>query len=171
MKKYLILSFFLLAILAIWHLLPDNKSFKSVTGVIKTKAEPQFFDEGNLYFLNHSDTLSEIDIEIADEYEEIAKGLMYRSRLLENQGMLFIFNHESEQSFWMKNTKIPLDILYVNKDFQIVRIAKHTVPYSKEPIPSIEPAIYVIEVNAGYCDLNDITLGNKISYIRNDARN
>jgi len=92
------------------------------------------------------------------------QGLMFRSHMEMNQGMFFIFPEEEEQIFWMKDTKISLDIIFVGNDFKIIHIARHTIPYSKEPILSIHPAKYVVEVNAGYCDAHQIQKFDYIQY-------
>ena len=112
------------------------------------------------------DTLSIIEIEIADNQEDIMQGLMFRNHLGPDQGMFFIFQEEEERIFWMKDTPLSLDIIFVNKDLKIIDIARHTVPYSTEPIPSIHPARYVVEVNAGYCDFHGI---ENLDYVRYDV--
>ena len=84
----------------------------------------------------------------------------------DSRGMLFIFNNESKQSFWMKNTKMSLDILYVSAGREIVDIYKHTMPYSTSPIPSGKPAMYVVELTAGFCDRYGIEKGDRIAFKR-----
>lgn len=127
--------------------------------------EPEFVEEGLLAFLeSNGDTIRTISIEIADNVDERTRGLMYRSAMNDDQGMLFIFDDEEEQSFWMKNTKISLDILYVNRQLQIVTIYRHTQPYSESPIPSFEPAQYVVEVKAGFCDAFGVNEGDRVAY-------
>jgi hypothetical protein len=81
------------------------------------------------------------------------------------QGMLFIFPQQRYQSFWMLNTMFSLDILFINNDKEIVTIHKNTTPLSEESYPSSEPAIYVVEVNAGFCDKHGINLGDKVFWI------
>lgn len=108
-------------------------------------------------------SLAKIDIEVSDEPLEHARGLKYRSAMEENQGMFFVFAFEGMQSFWMQDTKISLDIIYVNTDLRIVHIAENTVPFSEDQIPSLKPARYVVEVNAGFCKRHDIRVGDYIS--------
>ena len=84
----------------------------------------------------------------------------------ESEGMFFIFNREELQSFWMKNTFLPLDIIFVNKANTIVKIHKHTQPLSEQSYPSENPAIYVVEVNSGYADKYNIKEGDKIVWRR-----
>ncbi|HNF70499.1 MAG TPA: DUF192 domain-containing protein [Chitinophagales bacterium] len=129
--------------------------------------QPQFQKQGELSFLNVEGTvLSKINIEIADTPDRQQKGLMNRSFMSNDNGMLFIFDVERPQSFWMRNTIIPLDIIYVNSKMQIVSIAKNTTPYSEESIPSRGPAIYVVEVNGGYCDQYSIQPGCLIQFTK-----
>lgn len=91
-----------------------------------------------------------VNIEIADNDAERQMGLMNRSFMNNSQAMLFIFDVEEPQAFWMKNTIIPLDIIYVNSNKEIVSIAANTEPYSEKSLPSGRPAIYVVEVNGGF---------------------
>ena len=129
-------------------------------------SEPQFKKEGVLTFFNESDTVKTIDIEIADNNRERAQGMMYRSSMDYDKGMLFIFDYEEQQSFWMKNTKMSLDIIYVNADLEIVSIYKHTAPYSDTNIPSIKPAMFVVETAAGFCDKFDVQEGQLIQFLQ-----
>ena len=91
-------------------------------------------------------------VEIADTSEKQALGLMFRDSMPADEGMIFIFPNESPRSFWMKNTRIPLDIMYFDKDLKMVSISADTQPcrVSRCPsYPSKEPAMYVLELNAG----------------------
>jgi len=126
----------------------------------------QFNKQGKLLFIDgvSGETLSEIDIEVADDDQKRARGLMYRKAIPENGGMLFIHEYESIQSFWMKNTFIALDMIFVNSDNEIVTIHHNTSPMKDWSYTSTEPALYVVEVNAGYCHLNDITKRDKIEF-------
>jgi uncharacterized membrane protein (UPF0127 family) len=129
--------------------------------------EPQFFKEGTMAFLkNEQDTIKIVDIEIADDDQTRAQGMMYRSSMPYDRAMLFIMQYEREQSFWMRNTKMALDIMYVTGDFEIVTIYKHTQPYSESPIPSFKKAKYVVETAAGFCDKFGIKEGNFIEFTR-----
>src|SRR5262245_51132374 len=78
-------------------------------------------------------------VEIADNDADRAKGLMYRKELPEGQGMLFDFQREQEVSFWMQNTYIPLDMVFIRGDGRILRIAENTEPLSTRLIPSGGP--------------------------------
>jgi hypothetical protein len=103
-----------------------------------------------------------IFVEIADSPEERAKGLMYRQELPEDSGMLFIFEQEDLQSFWMKNTLIPLDIIFINKDLTIVDTLP-AQPCTQGPCPSYaseQKALYILETNQG--TFNQNIIGKKI---------
>lgn len=129
---------------------------------------PAFKTEGELYFIGKakSDTLRTIAVELATTDEERAQGLMDRRSMTDDQGMLFIFPSAEEQSFWMKNTYIPLDIVYVDEKLEIVSIQKYTTPLSEESLPSFKKAMYVVEVNAGFCDKYHVAFGDKIAYTK-----
>lgn len=127
--------------------------------------EPPFKKEGDLTFLKKDGKeVKKIDIEIADNGPERQQGLMWRKSMPENEGMLFIFPEMDQQAFWMKNTIIPLDIIYVNDKKEITKIYKNTTPYSEKSMPSEGNAIYVVETIAGFCDKFGITEGDKISF-------
>ena len=112
-----------------------------------------------------------IDLEIADTEYERQLGLMNRNTMEETQGMLFIFQSERMQSFWMRNTLIPLDILFINKNNEIVTIHKNTKVLSAQSYPSTEPAIYVLEVKGGFTDRQNIIKGDKIFWIETKVNN
>lgn len=121
--------------------------------------------ERSVSFLSAAgDTLSSIEVAVADDNSERNEGLMDVRDLPENSGMLFIFDEEQPRSFWMANTPLPLDIIFVNSDKTIVRIHHNTQPFSEKSLPSDKPAQYVIETNAGYCIAHDIQEGGKVSF-------
>jgi uncharacterized membrane protein (UPF0127 family) len=131
-------------------------------------AGPQFTKEGELYFISkaNNDTIRKIDVELAETDDERAKGLMDRKSMTDDQGMLFIFSEPEEQSFWMKNTYISLDIIYVDENREIVSIQKYATPLSEESLPSFKKAMYVVEVNAGFCDKYHVAFGDKIGFTK-----
>ncbi len=129
--------------------------------------EPQFTKEGSLTFLNAAmDTIKTVEMEVADNDAETTQGMMYRSSMSYDRAMLFIMEYESQQSFWMRNTKMSLDIIYVDGQGQIVTIYKHTTPYSESPIPSFKPAKYVVETAAGFCDKFGVKEGDLVKFLR-----
>lgn len=146
----------------------SEKTNPELENAMKGKAAYSFTKEGDLSFTsNEGNAIAQIDIEIADDNDQRSTGLMFRDRMEENQGMLFIFDEEGPQSFWMRNTILPLDIIYVNSNMEIVKIYKNTKPFSDASLPSNKPAKYVVEVNSGYCDRNGIQEGYKIVFRRN----
>jgi uncharacterized protein len=103
-------------------------------------------------------------VELASTPEEQAKGLMYRRQLPEGQGMLFDFHREQPTSFWMKNTYIPLDMIFIRGDGRILRIAENTVPLSEALVPSGGPVRAVLEVNAGTAKKLGIAPGDRVGH-------
>jgi len=107
------------------------------------------------------------NIEIADDEAERARGLMFRDDMAADHGMLFIHESEDVQSYWMKNTKIPLDILYFDHARKLVSVA-HAPPCSLgdqcPPFPSDGPALYVLELNAGTADALGAKAGDELKF-------
>ena len=107
-----------------------------------------------------------ISVEIADTYEERGRGLMCRSSLESNSGMIFIFPEEQQLSFWMKNTLIPLDIIFINSEYEVVSIHKNTTPLNdQKTYQSNLPAQYALELKAGASAENDLQIGDTIIFI------
>lgn len=130
------------------------------------------FALGMVFFQNTADNEisyvvingQKIFVEVADSPEERSHGLMYRTNMPMDQGMLFIFDEESERSFWMKNTLIPLDIIFIDSDYTIVNI-ENAIPCEEDPCElysSEKPAKYVIEVIGGYTENYGISKGDKV---------
>lgn len=148
-------------------LVTKDTSNKELDRAVQKPTVYEFQKEGELTFNNAKNNfISKIDIEIADNEESRATGLMFRDKMDQNHGMLFVFPNEEPQAFWMKNTILPLDIIFVNSKMEIVKIQKNAVPYSEKSLPSVKPAQFVVEVNAGYCDKLGIGEGDKIVWRR-----
>lgn len=132
----------------------------------KPKVGPQFIKEGELQFLaaEKDSVIRAIDIEIADTPDTRTQGLMWRRSMEDKQGMLFIMEENELQSFWMLNTYISLDIIYVNENKEIVSIQANTIPQSIQAVPSGEAAKYVVEVNAGFCEQVGLQVGDRIQW-------
>ena len=103
-------------------------------------------------------------LEIAKTNEERAKGLMYRKSMPQDHGMLFIFHDERPISMWMKNTLIPLDMIFLSGEGIVTSIVQDTTPLSEEIITSDRPAQAVIEVNAGVTKKIALAPGDKIRH-------
>jgi uncharacterized membrane protein (UPF0127 family) len=104
------------------------------------------------------------EVEIARTEQEQARGLMYRASLPANGGMLFPFDPARPASFWMKNTPLPLDMLFIRPDGSIARIAAETVPYSLDPVASGEPVAAVLEIAGGAAAAAGIEEGDRASW-------
>lgn len=152
----------LLLILVIIALILSN-----IPNLSKPKSGPQFRDEGDLSFADaNGQKLEQIDIEIADDDMSRQQGLMWRKTMDEAQGMLFVMDSLEPQAFWMLNTYLPLDIIFVNDQLQIVKIRANTKPQSLDQVTSETPALYVVEVKAGFCERHNIKEGDKIRFTK-----
>lgn len=157
-KRYLIIGLLALALIS-FILTSIPQGTPPATG-------PVFRDDGDLTLID-ADTnqpITELDIELALTEETITRGLMYRESMEDDQGMLFIFNDEIPRSFWMLNTYIPLDIIFVSADKRIVSIRENTTPRSTDQILSGAPAAYVLEVNAGFAKKHGLSVGDELSW-------
>jgi len=102
----------------------------------------------------------EVRVEIADEEAEQKRGLMERTALAEDAGMLFVFPGERPRSFWMRNTLIPLSIAYIDGDGGIVDI-QDMEPLDESSHPSAAPAQYALEVNQGFFEERGVQVGDE----------
>ena len=138
--------------------------------IVADKVVVNFKKEGTLT-LKKADSdsiIKTLDIEIADDEYSTQTGLMYRTTLEANQGMLFIFPNVEMRSFYMKNTKIPLDIIYIDGDKTIVSFQKNAKPMDETSLPSEVPAKYVLEVYGGLSDVWQLSVGDKINFTQTD---
>jgi uncharacterized membrane protein (UPF0127 family) len=103
-------------------------------------------------------------VEVARTAAEQAKGLMFRTRMGADEGMIFPMNPPRPASFWMRNTVIPLDIIFIGKDRRILNIAANAVPYSETPLPSAGEAIGVLELNGGRAAVLGIGPGDRVDW-------
>lgn len=159
----------ILALIAVLTYQPSNKP-APITQTPPMNTQPgayEFVKQGEVRFQTpKQDFISAIDVELAQDESKRQLGLMYRDTLAENQGMLFIFEGDEDRSFWMKNTVLSLDMIFVNSKNEIVTIHKNTTPYSEQSYTSTKPARYVVEVNAGYTDKHKISVGDHIAWSR-----
>jgi uncharacterized membrane protein (UPF0127 family) len=136
----------------------DNK--KTIEPVVIT-----FKKEGELTIKKPNDSIVKtIDIEIAETDYETQTGMMYRDSMEDHQGMLFVFPNAVLHSFYMKNTRIALDIIYIGPDKKIVSIQKNAQPFDEKSLPSNALAQYVLEVNGGLSDVWKLEAGDKIEF-------
>ena len=124
---------------------PSKGKIMNNRTISNSPQESDFSKEGELELFNDQDSLIvKLDIEIADDDIQTERGLMYRRSMKENQGMLFIFPEVELRSFWMKNTYIPLDLIFLDENRIIVHIHEGAKPRSEASIPSLKPAKYVL---------------------------
>lgn len=132
----------------------------------ETYPDIPFREDGQLSFVRDGEIIRTIAIEVAETDSSRTRGLMQRPSLPADSGMLFIFQDEQQRAFWMANTPLSLDIMYVRSDSSILSIARYTTPFSATSIPSNGPAQFVVEVVAGYADSHGITEGDRITWTR-----
>ncbi|HIH17967.1 MAG TPA: DUF192 domain-containing protein [Nanoarchaeota archaeon] len=148
-KKYLLIALILLVLMV----------FVLANYLVNSRQESQ-----NTRTITLGKGDKELKVEIADEPYEHARGLMFRESMKDDEGMLFIFSDSEYRTFWMKNTLIPLDIIFIDGDSQIVDITTMQ-PCEKEPCEtytSSGPAKYVLEVNAGFAEKNGLKAGDSV---------
>jgi uncharacterized membrane protein (UPF0127 family) len=141
-----------LVILALMALLPPAAAFAQDAPL--SKIEP-------LTIATEDDAVM-FTVEIADTEQLRARGLMFRQRLPEDRGMLFDFQEPRPVSMWMKNTYIPLDMLFIRKDGTIAYIAENTVPKSLDGVGVSEPVLAVLELAGGVTRKHGIRAGDKV---------
>ncbi|MGB1210853.1 MAG: DUF192 domain-containing protein [Lacinutrix venerupis] len=134
----------------------------------KTIAQPEvpFTKEGELtLYKGTTDTIiAKLDIEIAETPFEIETGLMYRESMKNNQGMLFVFNEIRERNFYMKNTRFPLDLIFLDHNKRIVSFQENAQPLDEASLPSNALAQFVLEINAGLAEEWLLEVGDKMDY-------
>lgn len=106
----------------------------------------------------------DFQVELADDPDERRIGLMHRTEMDPRHGMLFDFGEIQPVAMWMRNTPLPLDMLFIRKDRSIARIAQRTTPFSEEIISSGEPVAYVLEINAGISALIGAKAGDRVDW-------
>jgi uncharacterized protein len=103
-------------------------------------------------------------VEIADTPSKREMGLQYRRELAVDRGMIFLFPAESQQSFWMKNTPLPLDMIFINREGKIAGIVEQTTPFSLEPRSVGAPSQFVLEINGGLSKRHGIKAGDTVRF-------
>jgi uncharacterized protein len=168
-KKHFILSILGISLLIVSHIYGCKTEDHEIihTSSLIPYNEPQFTKDGELTFLSrNNEKIITIDIEIADTPEEKRSGLMYRHVMADTEGMVFVSGMYKYHFFWMKNTYIPLDMIFADEKMQIVKIEKNTIPLSEKLIAVPGDTQYTVEVNAGFCDRHSITIGDSIQMVK-----
>lgn len=101
-------------------------------------------------------------VEVAVSEEEQAKGLMFRTQMGADEGMIFPMDPPRMAAFWMKNTVIPLDIVFIGPDHRVLNVAANAVPYDLTPLPSVDRAAGVLELNGGRAAQIGLKAGDKV---------
>lgn len=104
-----------------------------------------------------------LNVEVADTDPKREQGLMFRRKLAGNEGMIFLFDDEQEITMWMKNTYIPLDMVFIGNDWRIVHIARDAEPFSTDIIPSVRPASRVLEIAGGQAQKLGLKVGDAVA--------
>lgn len=104
------------------------------------------------------------NVEVADSPAKRELGLQYRRDLASDHGMIFLFPDQSQQTFWMKNTPIPLDMIFINRELKIVGIVEAAVPFSLDPRSVSAPSQYVLEIAGGLAKRNGIRPGDSVTF-------
>ena len=150
----IILSIFCISVLGVGFLILKNTKKGEVLG----QNNPEKCDK-----INTDDYLGLATIELAQTESEKEKGLMNRKNICDNYGMLFVYDRDLNQDFWMKDTPESLDIIFIKSSGEIDTIHKSTKPYNLFPTyASSNPCKYVLEVKAGFSDIHQLKLGDKI---------
>ena len=126
--------------------------------------------EGRLSFVREGDTLRTIDIEVADTDSTRQRGLMERTSIPPDTGMLFVFPRAEQQAFYMANTPRSLDIQFYGPDSTLLNVAENTTPFSTENVFSEGAAQFVVEVPAGYTRRIGLVEGDRITWSVDDGR-
>jgi uncharacterized membrane protein (UPF0127 family) len=105
-----------------------------------------------------------VSVEVVATAAKIERGLMYREHLPPDEGMLFLMNEQRTWSFWMRNTLIPLDMIFIAKDMTIAGIVENAEPRTETLREVAAPSLYVLEVNGGYCAAHKVAAGAKVRF-------
>ena len=129
--------------------------------------EPKFRKDGDLWLIKAEtgDTLMKMDVEYANTPNRIEYGMMYRKSMDETMSMLFFMGNMQMRSFWMKNTYVSLDIIYIDDKLRIVSIQKNAEPLNTRSLASDGPAQYVLEVKGGLSDKLGLAAGDMINFV------
>ncbi len=120
--------------------------------------------DGRLQILRGEELLTELEIEIADDDSTRTRGMMQRTQLPTDRGMLFLFDSEEDRLFWMANTPLSLDLIFISADSTVIHTAKYMRPLSPQDVPSEGPAQFVLELIAGNADTIGIVEGDHVSW-------
>lgn len=135
-----------------------------VSALAQSAGNLQTFARGALTIETAAGERHAFDVEIAETPDQRAQGLMFRQELAADAGMLFLFGGSEVRAMWMKDTYIPLDMLFIDERGEIVRIEERTVPHSLRAIASGKPVSAVLELNAGTASRLKIGPGDRVRH-------
>jgi uncharacterized protein len=139
----------------------------SQTAPTGTATEIPFRVDGTLDIIRDGEPIVTIDLEVAETDSARASGMMQRTAFPSpTSGMLFIFERQEIQSFWMANTPVALDLIFIDADSQIVDISRYARPFSPQSITSSDPARFVLEVPAGFADRIGVSETDRVRWSR-----
>ena len=136
----------------------SNKEVKPIEVTFKKEGELK------LYKSQSDSLIVKLDIEIADTDYDVQTGLMYRTSMQDDRGMLFVFPTMQQRYFYMRNTKFPIDLIYIDNNKFIVSFQENAKPFDESSLPSEVPAQYVLEVNAGLAEKWLLEIGDRIEF-------
>ncbi|MDD2228341.1 MAG: DUF192 domain-containing protein [Candidatus Cloacimonetes bacterium] len=158
--------FFLSLLLIFSQMLGCSKSPQPEPSTEKPKY--QFRHDGVLDIIAKDGSIkTNYQIEIVVEQEEVMRGLKNRESMAENQAMLFVFPKVEYYDFWMQDTYLPLDMLFISADETVFQIIENAKPFSEDRIKAEQPNSYVLEIIAGSAKKYNIQVGDKIKWKRN----
>ena len=112
-----------------------------------------------------------VNVEVVATEPKIEKGLMFRQHLPLDAGMLFMMGFEKDWNFWMRNTLIPLDMIFIARDMTVAGVVENAEPLTEEPLRHVgKPSLYVLEVNGGWAAQNSVVAGAKVRFRSEERR-
>lgn len=122
------------------------------------------FGVGEAHITTELGQVVSYEVEVAANDLAIARGLMHRRSILPEQGMIFLFSSPRPVSFWMRNTKIPLDMVFIAETGEIIKIHERALPMDETLIPSGGPVIAVLEINGGQAAMDGLRVGDMVTW-------
>ncbi len=115
--------------------------------------------------LHSADGPRAVDVEVVRTDADRSRGLMFRKTLAVDAGMLFLFEGDEPRTFWMHNTLLPLDMLFIDRDLKIVGIVESATPKTDSARGVKKPSRFVLEVNGGYCAAHAVKVGDRVEFV------
>jgi hypothetical protein len=143
-------------------LLPACKNNGQRSGTTNTTAAPQ--SATATVAIDTGERMAVFRVELAIKPEEFQRGLMFRTELAQDAGMLFVAKFPQQHTFWMKNTLIPLDMIFIDDDGRIVGVVARAVPGDLSPRSAGGPSRYVLEVNGGWAEAHGVAPGDRVRF-------